>query len=392
MNITALSEVLGIKSYPQDFEHFCKKAVPVSICDISVIERLENEYSLLSEYTTPLLSCLEMVQKDYRLTTWGGYAAAYMRDSTIEAGRQIRLPIFEEDSVMRFYPLLVLCATLPSGIEKFRSRGFSEEEIHNMLANTFKTRIAIAERDNGKQGLDNAAFNWLRLYAIAGVFPCGVFNVTPKFFSHNALILKNKVTGELVPLMTNGVYHKSGMALGSDGYIENNGSFTAEFTETNDSYIGNPAIKSLVSEKKYLYKKSDWEVLLKKGDGFAGIHIPHGADLSPDKIKESFRLALKITRERYPEYDAKAIACVSWMLDPKLEELLGEKSKITGFIRCFEKYPIKSGGHNIFGFVFPRNYNSYESLPEDTSLRRKLKKLYLDGGYIYSFAGIVKEL
>ena len=33
----------------------------------------------------------------------------------------------------------------------------------------------------------------------------------------------------------------------------------------------------------------------------------------------------------------------------------------------------------------------YENLPEDTSLMRGLKKLYLDGGHIYAYAGLIPE-
>ena len=108
-------------------------------------------------------------------------------------------------------------------------------------------------------------------------------------------------------------------------------------------------------------------------------------------MKEGFRLALELTEKHYPEYNAKAVLCSSWMLDPKLQELLGEKSKIYAFIDQFVKYPSKSGGSDIFGFVFPRSCKSYEDLPEDTSLRRKLKALYLSGECIHSFSGIVRE-
>ena len=55
----------------------------------------------------------------------------------------------------------------------------------------------------------------------------------------------------------------------------------------------------------------------------------------------------------------------------------------------FLKYPQCSGGQGIFGYVFPKKYENIESLPEDTSLQRKLKQLYLDGGYIYDYAGFI---
>ena len=140
------------------------------------------------------------------------------------------------------------------------------------------------------------------------------------------------------------------------------------------------------------YKKCDWDILLKEGDGFAGVHIPRGADLTDEKITESFKIALEKTKKHYPDFSAKTVCCSSWMLDPSLVEILGEKSKIAGFVRRFLKYPMKSNEKSIFGFVFPKIFDSYTSLPEDTTLRRKLKERYLRGEYIHTFSGVVPDI
>ena len=65
------------------------------------------------------------------------------------------------------------------------------------------------------------------------------------------------------------------------------------------------------------------------------------------------------------------------------------KPGIKRFSDRFIKYPIKSGGKELFPFAFPGNFESYEKLPENTSLQRKLKKLYIDGGVIHAHAGFV---
>ena len=39
-------------------------------------------------------------------------------------------------------------------------------------------------------------------------------------------------------------------------------------------------------------------------------------------------------------------------------------------------------------FVFKMTPESYSDLPEDTSLQRELKKIYLSGGYLYEYNGI----
>lgn len=388
MDISLIANELGISYYPKNFADFCKSSAPVSILDRENIEFLDSEYRVFGKYKTAIFECIELIEENAALSVWGAYAAAYMRVATIEDAKHIAVPIISEDSPLRYYPLLVIAAALPYGIEKYRARGFSEDEIKNLLFPAVIERIEKAERDNGKRGLDMLCYGWLRNYAIASVFRAGAFNITPKFFDEKNVILKNKNTGEIIPLAV-GAFHRTGMVLGSFGFTDTDGAFTADFCETEDSYIGYPAIDSHTSGKAVVFPKSEWEILLKSGDGFGGIHIPVGCDLSEENIKKSYELALRITRERYPEYNAKALACSSWMLDPHLTELLGESSRISGFLRTFTKYPTKSNGKNIFRFVFPRKYESYAELPEDTSLQRKIKELYINGGAIHVYSGIV---
>ena len=385
-------EELKIQKVPEDFLKNCDTPPTVSICDRGVIDFLEEDYGLLGKFKSPLLECLSMVEASPALLTYGNAAASYMIRATSDEAKKIPIPIADEDTVMRFYPLLILCAMFPSAIEKYRRRDFSEDEICEILTPTVENRVALCEEHSQKIGMDAAGYNWLRLYALAEIFPAGIFNITPKHFERGVIVLKNKHTDKLAILFTEGEFHNTGMVLGSAGFEDCTDSFSADFKETDTAYMGRVIRDSLVSRDTAEYKKCDWEILLSEGDGFAGVHIPRGADLSADKITESFKLALEKTRRHYPELSAKAVCCSSWMLDPSLVEILGEKSKIAGFVNSFVKYPRKSAETNIFGFVFPKIFDSYESLPEETSLQRKLKERYLRGEYIHAFSGIVPNI
>ena len=392
MTVSDAIRELGIANLPDDFLDFCGTPPAVSICDKEVIDSLEERYSLLGRFKAPLVECLERVKSSPELLCYGNYAASYIALAKSENARKITIPIENDDTVMRFYPLLILCAVFPSAIEKYRKRGFSEEEIYEILTPTISNRIALCEEHSQKQGVDAAGFNWMRIYALAEIFPAGIFNITPKRFGDNAIVLKNKSTGELAVLMKNTEFHHKGMVLGSAGFENSERAFSADYLETDDAYFGRVIKNSLATQEIGEYKKCEWEVLLDAGDGFAGVHIPRGADLTSEKITESFKLALEKTRKHYPDFSAKAVCCASWMLDPSLEEILGERSKITGFIRRFVKYPMKSSETSIFGFVFPKIFDSYATLPEDTSLRRKLKERYLRGEYIHTFSGVVPDI
>lgn len=79
------------------------------------------------------------------------------------------------------------------------------------------------------------------------------------------------------------------------------------------------------------------------------------------------------------------------MLDPALREFLPENSNIIAFQKKYTLYAGETEGIDVFNFVFKMQYTKevdYNSMPEDTSLQRALKKLYLDGKYIYEYEGV----
>ena len=123
------------------------------------------------------------------------------------------------------------------------------------------------------------------------------------------------------------------------------------------------------------------------------IHIPKGADISPETLDAAFAEGRRILQLRYPEHTGNMIFASSWILDPTLETILGPNSKISKLGQRFVRYPQRSPGMHVFGNVFAKQLENkpYEDLPEDTSLMRGLKQLYLDGGHIYAYAGLIPE-
>jgi len=197
----------------------------------------------------------------------------------------------------------------------------------------------------------------------------------------------------LLPIMNSGIIHKSGLnVLGSGGYEDDEGSFKAEFREDEQNYYGYACVDSKVLTQCGTYSKTQWEVFLRPGEACLSIHIPSGTDISNEALNRYFAAGRQIARERYPEHNSTAIFGSSWILDPNLIPMVGPESKIAGLQSRFIKYPQKATGKECFSFVFGKpKYENYRDLPEQTSLQRKLKQLYLSGGCTNSFAGIVIE-
>ncbi len=115
------------------------------------------------------------------------------------------------------------------------------------------------------------------------------------------------------------------------------------------------------------------------------VHIPEGSPLFPEECSRSFEKAREFFGPGYLYFD-----CYSWLLSPRLNELLGEESNIIRFQKRFQIYAVYYGHpqaeNRIFGFV-SEDKSKY---PEVSSLQKKAKAYYQKGGDIgmgYGAAG-----
>lgn len=214
-------------------------------------------------------------------------------------------------------------------------------------------------------------------------------------FAENCTPVENNYTFENssseYAILMNGVkIHRSGMILGSAGCTDIEGSFEANIAETDDYYEGFPVgPNGLAINQKVRLPKNEWQIALQKGDNVISVHIPPRLSLKKEICDASYELARRIYQEHYPEYKYKAFVCHSWMMDPQISTLLGKDTNIPLFQKKFMRYPLLSAGRGVMNFVFLRpGATNIEDLPEDTTLRRVIKKHLLDGKYMYEMGGV----
>jgi len=241
----------------------------------------------------------------------------------------------------------------------------------------------------GRPGVDKLYYGWLLHYAKAMIFNHGGFNFELRTLPATVMYLKNKTTGQIVPLLRKGSFHKSGRALGALSCEDPEGAWEGEFRETEDAWWGLYSVNSLVAQAPASFPKTEWDCVLAPGDNVLSIHIPRKTDLSDAAVERACEEGLAIARRCYPELYPKCIYCSSWLLDPALAELVGTDSKIAKFGSRFVRIPDKSAGREVFTFVFRTKNFDPSALPENTRLERGLKKLYLSGGAIHSFSGVI---
>ncbi len=114
------------------------------------------------------------------------------------------------------------------------------------------------------------------------------------------------------------------------------------------------------------------------GDEAIGLHIPHGADLSPSALNETFREMASIVPLMWPSDATRLLTIQTWMLDRQLVPELDRTSKILSFQAAFTPTDAFAENDSLTKrLVFGTTPN-----PEQpTSLQAALLHLWSQGGH-----------
>lgn len=392
MELRSIAEKIGIEKYPEAMDaFFANFTVPEGpACDLELVDSLQEEFELFGDFYELTRAIGIQLNNDECRSLWVKVATAYCMEGGVDEMKVVPVPAKDGTVISSMLPVYIHIPMIPLAIAEYRQRGFSEEEIQRLMR-AYRGTIRTVKNYTGMPGFDKTYHWWMSLYTKARIYQIDGLQYQLSTFPSNILYLKNKLTGQIVPVLVKGTVYRTGEnMLGSQCFEDEVGAFTVTFSEDDGKFVGHGVVNNWVDTQPKEYKKDQWEAIARPGDPCLNIHIPRGADLSSEALDRTFAAGRKIARERYGELGAQHIMCASWLMDPVLKELLGPNSKIAGFQDRFARYPMKSNGNSVFGFVFPKNYGSLETLPENTSLERKLKKVYIEGGCTHVYAGILK--
>ena len=391
MELRQIADAIGIAKYPAALDEMYANTVRTNepACDLELIDKLQQDLNFFGEYYEQVRETAQLINADENRSAWIKNAVAYARVSKTAQCRTIPVPQGDGTLLSAMLPVYILVPLIPSAMDEYSRRGFPEEEVRKMMAG-FKGSMRAAHRRMGLPGLDTIYFNWQCLFAKAVIYKAEGLQFELKQLPGNAAYIKNKQTGYVLTMMNKGMVHRSGLQmLGSAGYEDEEGAFEVSFREDDENFYGYPCENHMIATQEQTFPKTQWEIFLRPGDDVLSIHIPRGCDISKEAVDRYFDAGFKIADERYPDYHCTALYGYSWILDPALEELLGPQSKIAAFQRRFIKYPPKTDGAAAFMFVFNGKPANLADLEETTSLHRKLKEVYLNGGYNHPYAGII---
>lgn len=131
----------------------------------------------------------------------------------------------------------------------------------------------------------------------------------------------------------------------------------------------------------------EYEIKHIENDIAIDLHIPSDADFSPHAVDNSLEQARIFFAEYYPEIVGKKYCCHSWLLDSKLREILSEETNIINFQKRFEIYDKGETDTEFIEWLYNTRLTNYETLPENTSLQKNMKKYLISGGKIRNSYG-----
>ena len=145
-----------------------------------------------------------------------------------------------------------------------------------------------------------------------------------------------------------------------------------------------------VSAKLFRIGQMEYELTTFHGEPAVSLHIPTDADLRPEVLVPSMKEGLAEFFRLFPDRTGRKVYCHSWLLSPLLKDFLPEQSNILRFQELFDITPDENPANDVLLWVFKNPKLPKEDYPEDTSLQRKLKRFFLDGGQFINALGYLR--
>ena len=395
MTIEALMNSLGIEKVPPHWDEFYddvmaefdKKGTP--LVDPAYYERLDAEYGAFSRFLETFKEAAAAIGKNEALSRYLALLAHAISDrsrayNNLASFTPPKLPEGGHDLAYDMVTALATASMIPYAYRVMTARGIPEEMVLRSIRSIDGSVGTYADRNGGHPGFH--LIGWHQRTIDGNLYVVGSLQLEVfATFGALATVYRN-AAGESLALAEGITLHRDGYALGAHGFLDEEGAWTANVTETEDAYVGYPYDeRGYVQKTPVTLKKSEWSVAIKHGDPIVSLHIPKGTDLRDESITETMIKIRAFCAEYFPDYHYRAFYCYSWMMDPQLDEMLGEHTNIVKFRRRYRPMTYKSAGHGVFGFIFqkPDMNFSLDELPENTTLERKLKAHYKNGGAIY---------
>ena len=353
--------------------------------------KIDDDYQLLGDKREIILNALSRVVRDPALCA---FAKAIYYIIGLKKGFKDAFPKLELPKTENFAGIFPIMGHIEPSRDALRKRNVPEDVIFDTFS-FFRTNIpGCFEQEVPRFG--ETVFSYYGAY----LYTDNLFMGRLRYEIHpgadrNVSIFQNK-EGKICILMRSTRLHASGNRLGAIGFTDEEGSFDADFVETDTYYEGYAVNETtcLAENKRTRLSKEKWECIFAPGDTLLMVHIPYGGKLTREACQASYEKARQVYRACYPEYDFKGFICNTWLLSPALGSFLPEESNIMQFQQGYRIFPAVNNAPDVFHYVYRIDVPSADrvdaaSLPEGNRMQRGVKDLLLKGIYVHQCNGFI---
>jgi hypothetical protein len=137
-----------------------------------------------------------------------------------------------------------------------------------------------------------------------------------------------------------------------------------------------------ISMVEYRIGELEYEMHIENNQHLIDVHIPADADMTTDKLRNSYLMAIVFFEKYYSDYKGADMVCTSWLLAPSLKYVLPANSRILQFQKAFDIKIVEADSLCFMDWTYGSREIPLEDLPEDTSLQRNLKPYLRNNGKI----------
>lgn len=124
------------------------------------------------------------------------------------------------------------------------------------------------------------------------------------------------------------------------------------------------------------------------------LHIPADGRLEKAAVDDSLRRAVPMIKKIYG-VDKLKISCTSWLLSRQLDCCIDKDSNLGYFRSLFDVTDLTSCVSDVMGYVYGNHSGKippFETLPETTTLQRRIKDYLIAGGDILAGSGVISGI
>ena len=289
--------------------------------------------------------------------------------------------------------LLIALAAVPRIRRKHAELGVEETVTRDTCQVIAGQSLNFKPTFAGQCGMPRQVLEWLRHHITGRLFRLGRMEWLMRPFQGGVHVYRHRNDGRVAALA------EGGMRITPQGFAhwreepEPEGCWTTAVAFTPTAVTGHPVdpASGTVLSHTITLDLDGWEHRMSGGMPCLDLHIPNGGGMTPAACRDSFLAAPPFFRRVFPQHAFHGFACVSWILNPALADILPAESNLARFLRQLYLFPFASKPTDGFFYVFGEDKMPPPSLRGETTLQRAILKhiragnRWRAGGMFYLF-------